>query len=210
MGEIYEEEYYPEELKKKSSSSAASSSLHFMVSGLRQLSSSFEHLFRSHYDESSTRTGGSSDSTGVGNDRHIMNEYSDQKYYQSSEWGVVDSNSSSMDSFLDELEDDIIEDRDSHKYLLDTLPNRKTAHPVKQLKTSKRRIVTIRKTIDLEIDWEDTIESVLQRIYEQEGIIPTEIHTPCLIYDDEILHTDHFVADYNLSRGDKLQLLIHA
>lgn len=219
LGDVYEADFYPDQLKKKPSS------FHFIVKGLQRFSYRIESLFRSSSQESLTNA--CNIATADSSDDENEEEYEENEYYTASRLrrNTTDTNSgSTFDSFLQDMEDDIVENRDSQEFDLYGIPIPKlqsadkedstTPGPQRRKKNQKSqkapKLITIRKTVDLVINADDTIESVLQRIYDQESIIPNQSHTQCLIHEDEVLLSERMVSDYNLSRGAKLHLVLHA
>jgi len=75
-------------------------------------------------------------------------------------------------------------------------------HSTKQSTTNKRKKIVC-KTINLLVDSDDSIESIMERIHQQEGI---PCHRQILRYDNQILQQQLTISDYQISKGATIKL----
>lgn len=61
------------------------------------------------------------------------------------------------------------------------------------------------KTITLDVAFQDTVETVKQRIWDKEGIEPDQQR---LFYDEKLLEDGRTLADYNIHAKATLRLLL--
>lgn len=193
----------------------------------RRLSTGVQYLLRPRSDESLGKTS-NTDTISEGTDDFEGNDF---RQFVRSQGDNTSTSFPSDDDFFKSVEDDLVQQgqedsehmRPFHRVEEESIPkgeiqppstpqpsNTTLKRPRSTLTNPRLKRVTITKMIDIEVAWDETIEDVLHRLFDQEELIPNPRHPPYLIYDHEVLSTQQKISEVNLSRGAKLQLVMRA